>query len=91
MANELLESLDKFLKETPKDEIKRLWDSGNYLDEGGFKVSDWLNPNKVFEENYQSMYTLLSEFLNPLDHDNKKLIKETEELLIKIDKDRYEK
>lgn len=36
------EKLKEYLKNTPEEEIKATWDSGNYLDKGGVKVVDWL-------------------------------------------------
>lgn len=45
---EMLEKLQKMIDEDP-ERVKRLWEEGNYLDqqEGGYKVSDWLEHNKA--------------------------------------------
>lgn len=52
----MLEKLQHFLDNTPDEEIKRLWDSGNYLDKEGLKVTDWLKQKgiklKIKMENY---------------------------------------
>lgn len=38
----MLDKLQHFLDNTPDEEIKRLWESGNYLDKRGLKITDWL-------------------------------------------------
>ncbi|QQT47803.1 Uncharacterised protein [Sphingobacterium multivorum] len=41
----MLESLNNFLASKTKAEIMEIWSSGNYLDYGGLKVSDFLERN----------------------------------------------
>lgn len=45
--NEMLVKLKKVLKETPIDEIKKKWDSGNYLDVVNVKFGYLVNPKNI--------------------------------------------
>lgn len=37
-----MEKFKSFLKNTPKEKLKKTWESGNYLDKGGIKVIEYL-------------------------------------------------
>lgn len=43
----ILDSLQHFLENTPDEEIKRIWESGNHLDKSGVKVIDWLKQKGI--------------------------------------------
>lgn len=55
----MLDKLKEKLSKTSKEEMQQLWDSGNHLDEGSLKVTDWLRSvgNHKLADKVKSKYT----------------------------------